>query len=56
MGQKVAVLLDGYMDKGYGEVTWDGADQSGRPVASGIYFYRLEGGEVSITKRMMLLK
>lgn len=56
MGQKVVVLLDGYMDKGYGEVTWDGADQSGRPVASGIYFYRLEGGEVSITKRMMLLK
>jgi len=56
MGQKVAVLLDGYMDKGYGEVTWDGADQSGRLAASGIYFYRLEGGEVSITKRMMLLK
>jgi hypothetical protein len=56
MGQKVAVLLDRYRDKGYGEVTWDGTDHSGRPVASGIYFYRLESGEVSITKRMTLLK
>ncbi len=56
VGQKVAVLLDGYVNKGHGEVTWDGIDHSGRPAASGIYFYRLEAAEVSITKRMTLLK
>lgn len=56
MGQKVAVLLDGYMDKGYGETIWEGLDQSGRPVASGMYFYRLESNELTFTKRMMLLR
>ena len=56
MGQKVAVLLDGYLEKGPGETIWDGVDQSGKPVATGIYFYRLQSNEVSITKRMLLLK
>jgi len=56
MGQKVAVLLDGYMERGYGEFVWDGTDLSGKPVASGIYFYRFESGSTTITKRMMLLK
>lgn len=56
MGQKVAVLVDGYRDKGYGEVIWDGVDQSGNLVASGIYFYRLKIDDIVITKRMMLLK
>jgi flagellar hook assembly protein FlgD len=56
MGQKVAVLLDGYLEKGPGETIWDGVDQSGKPVATGIYFYRFESDEVSITKRMLLLK
>jgi parallel beta-helix repeat protein len=56
VGQKVAVLLDGYVEQGYNEVIWDGTDQSSGSVASGIYFYRLESREASITKRMMLLK
>jgi hypothetical protein len=56
MGQKVTVLLDGYLEKGPGEIIWDGVDQSGKTVATGIYFYRLQGDEVSITKRMLLLK
>jgi hypothetical protein len=56
MGQKTAVLYDGYLNKGYHEVVWDGTDFSGKPVASGIYFYRLESDAVNITKRMMLLK
>jgi len=56
MGQRVAVLLDGYVEKGHGETIWDGVDQSGKPVATGIYFYRLQSDEASITKRMLLLK
>ncbi len=35
---------------------WDGRDDAGRDVASGVYFYRLETGEESLSRRMILLK
>jgi hypothetical protein len=38
------------------EVVWNGRDDSGRQVASGTYFYRLETGNYSETKRMALIK
>jgi flagellar hook assembly protein FlgD len=37
-------------------VVWDGCDENGEKVASGIYFYRIEAGPNSATKRMVLLK
>jgi len=37
-------------------VTWDGCTDSGRPVASGVYFYRLETTTGSDSRRMLLLK
>lgn len=35
---------------------WDATDQAGRPVASGVYFYRLQAGEQAQTRTMVLLK
>ena len=56
MGQAVCCLVDGSQAAGEHEVTWDGLDDAGRAVASGIYFYQLTAGQFVETKKMLLLK
>lgn len=56
LGQKVVTLVDGFQNAGTQNVIWDGRDQSGSSVASGIYFYRISAGDFSATKKMMMLK
>jgi hypothetical protein len=46
----------GSSDAGSVEVTWNGLNQQGMPTASGVYFYRLDAGSFSATKKMVLLK
>ena len=55
-GQFVRELSSGYLPKGDHSVLWDGRDDCGNAVASGLYFYRLQTREASITKRMLLMK
>jgi hypothetical protein len=55
-GQKVATLVDRSMDAGVHLVTWDGRNEIGASVASGVYFYRIEVNGFQQTKKMMLLK
>ncbi|MDE0042302.1 MAG: hypothetical protein OXT74_09715, partial [Candidatus Poribacteria bacterium] len=35
---------------------WDGRNQDGEPVASGLYFYTLRAGEFTATRRMLIRK
>lgn len=56
LGQKVKTLVEGYQESGSKIVNWDGKDEKGKDLASGIYFYQLKAGEVTQTKRMALLK
>jgi hypothetical protein len=55
-GQLVRTLVDDERLPGYYQVFWDGKDNSGKEVASGIYFYRLEASNLKLTRRMVLLK
>jgi hypothetical protein len=55
-GRRVAVLVDGHRHAGRHHVTWEGRDQAGRHVASGVYFYRLEAGSYRETRRMVLVR
>ena len=53
MGRRVRGLSSGVLSAGPHEVEWDGRDQSGRPVADGIYFVRLEALGRIATRRMV---
>jgi hypothetical protein len=62
LGQKVRTLVDEPKRPGSYEVMWDGKDEEGKDLSSGIYFYQLSTGsigkvgEITQTKRMVLLK
>jgi len=56
LGQKVRTLIDEVKASGLHRVTWNGTDETGRSVASGIYLYRMTSGEFNDTKKMLLLK
>jgi len=55
-GQKVKMLVNGSFESGHHEAIWDGKDDSGRSVSSGIYFYRVQTENDAATRRMLLLK
>ncbi len=55
-GRLVRVLIDDVVEAGPRDVTWDGKDNAGRGVASGVYFYRLRAGEFTDTRKMVLLR
>lgn len=56
LGRKVRSLVSEHMSSGYKSVLWDGKNDSGNEVTSGIYFYQLILGDFSEAKKMLLLK
>ena len=56
LGQRVATLVNETVPAGEHTVVWNGADDAGARVASGVYFYRLIAGEQTMSRKMMLLK
>lgn len=56
LGEVVRTLVDEPKSAGVHYEIWDGKDDQGEQVASGVYFYRLRAGEFSETKKMVLLK
>ena len=55
LGQKIKTLVDEELQAGYKQVTWDGKDQRGNLVSTGIYFYRIRAENQFTDMRKMLL-
>jgi subtilisin-like proprotein convertase family protein len=55
-GRRVATLHQGSLAPGLHQMTWRGRDDSGRAVSSGVYFYRLQGNNFDVTRKMVMLQ
>ena len=55
-GQLVSTLVNEVKVAGNYQVQWDGSDNNGRQVSSGVYFYRIQAGDFSQTRKMVILK
>jgi len=56
LGQSVITLLNERQEAGYKSVIWNGMNEAGAKVSTGIYFYVMEAGNFRSIKKMMLLK
>jgi flagellar hook assembly protein FlgD len=55
-GQIVKSLLKEMAKQGDHSVDWNGTDKNGNPVSSGVYFYRLNNGKTSQSRKMVLMR
>ena len=56
LGQKVAELADATRSAGAYQVRWTGRDERGAELANGVYFYRLQVGNRSSTRQMVIVR
>lgn len=56
LGQRIRVLVNEHQSAGYRSVAWDGKDDKGTDVSSGVYFYRLQAENYSDSKKMVLMR
>jgi hypothetical protein len=55
-GQQAVKLVKGIRPAGQYNLTWDGRDEAGQALASGLYFYRLQAGEQVKTRKLLMLR
>jgi|GEM_PF-2937694 len=55
-GQKIATLVQNELPAGTHNISWNGTTQNGTTVSSGMYFYRLQSGDYTMTNKMVLMK
>jgi hypothetical protein len=55
-GALVKTIVDQTLRSGNAEATWDGTNDNGSKVASGMYLYRLRAGNFVVTKKMIMMK
>ena len=55
-GKEIKALVGGYRNAGSYQVVWDGTNNLGQKISSGIYVYRLQAGEFSKSVKMTLIQ
>jgi len=55
-GQKIRTLIDAPINHGHHSVVFDGKDDHGRGISSGVYFYRFKAGKYLATRKMLLME
>jgi hypothetical protein len=56
LGNQIRILIDSPYSAGYHSLLWDGKNENGKMVSSGIYFYKIKYGFSELTKKMILLR
>ncbi len=56
LGQQVATVIDNNLKAGEYAVSWNGLDQNGNQISSGVYFYKLETDNYTAVKKLVMLK
>jgi hypothetical protein len=56
MGQQVRILADSDLPAGYYSLSWDGLNDQGQAVSSGVYFCSVRAGELNTSIKMLLMK
>ena len=56
VGQRVRTLVRATLEAGFHSVRWDGRNDEGVSVASGVYLYRLHAGDITATRTMLLIR
>ncbi len=56
LGQKIITLINEHRPAGFQQMIWDGKDNFGRTVGSGVYFYRIKAGSFESTRKLVLLR
>ena len=56
LGRKVKTLVDKEIAAGKYSVSWDGTNELGTPVTSGIYFYKLKSKDMVKVRKMLLVR
>ncbi|GAB4363588.1 MAG: hypothetical protein Kow0042_01590 [Calditrichia bacterium] len=56
LGREVKTLVNKWLPAGLYTLHWDGTDDAGHPVASGVYLYRLQAGSYTVVRKMLLLR
>ncbi|RMD86518.1 MAG: DUF4185 domain-containing protein, partial [Calditrichaeota bacterium] len=56
LGEEVRSLVDEFQEAGSHRVQWDGKDDKGRELSSGVYLYRLKAGGLTLVKKMVFMK
>lgn len=55
-GQKICTLVDGIIESGNHDVIWNGTDDNGVSVSSGVYYYKMDSGKFTSSRKMVLMK